>query len=367
LFNSLKRIRSDFTVFFIAASSEVRQDTGELGKAQYPYSIGFAGNAEAGPKYQACKKLWNLLQKTRPEVVILGGYFELATWIGLAWVKLKRKKTILWFESNQFDFPRVMWKEWLKRQFVQRCDYAHVYGVSNAEYVAHLGMPADRIVMKQAVCDVGLFIAIKPDFTNRGETRRLTYVGRLSPEKNLLELLSAIRDIAKPESPGALSLRLVGYGPQEGELKAYVRNAGLEAIVEFCGAKAQTELCHIFRDSDALVLPSVHEVWGLTVQEGQCAGLPVIVSNRCGCAADVVSPATGWLFDVNDKRSFRNALMAFIAAEKEELRAKGEMGRQISSGYDADSCAQRVSAGIDRALCASRSYSNLTALRDSSL
>jgi glycosyltransferase involved in cell wall biosynthesis len=40
--------------------------------------------------------------------------------------------------------------------------------------------------------------------------------------------------------------------------------------------------------SDVLVLPSYSEPWGLVVNEAMACGMPVIVSEKCGCAPDLV-------------------------------------------------------------------------------
>ena len=42
--------------------------------------------------------------------------------------------------------------------------------------------------------------------------------------------------------------------------------------------------------ADVLILPSFSEPWGLVVNEAMVCGMPVIVSNKCGCAADLVRP-----------------------------------------------------------------------------
>ena len=53
--------------------------------------------------------------------------------------------------------------------------------------------------------------------------------------------------------------------------------------------------------ASAFVHPSTTEQWGLVVNEAAAAGLPLIVSERCGCAPELVRQGvTGFLFDPYD-------------------------------------------------------------------
>jgi glycosyltransferase involved in cell wall biosynthesis len=62
----------------------------------------------------------------------------------------------------------------------------------------------------------------------------------------------------------------------------------------------------VYQLCDVFVLPSTGpgESWGLAVNEAMAAGKPVIVSDKCGCAVDlVVNGKNGFTFiagDIND-------------------------------------------------------------------
>ncbi len=62
----------------------------------------------------------------------------------------------------------------------------------------------------------------------------------------------------------------------------------------------------LYRLGNVFCLPSKGpgETWGLAVNEAMASSRPVIVSNKVGCAADLVSEgANGYLFNYNDKGS----------------------------------------------------------------
>ena len=60
----------------------------------------------------------------------------------------------------------------------------------------------------------------------------------------------------------------------------------------------QEELFKHYFVGDALILPSIYEPWGLVVNEAMLAGLPVLVSDICGCSLDLVEEGkNGYIID----------------------------------------------------------------------
>ena len=73
---------------------------------------------------------------------------------------------------------------------------------------------------------------------------------------------------------------------------ARVSELKLENAVALLGAKGIDEIAELFIASTALVLPSHSEPWGLVVNEALSCGLPVVVSEKVGCAEDLLP--RGW-------------------------------------------------------------------------
>ena len=66
--------------------------------------------------------------------------------------------------------------------------------------------------------------------------------------------------------------------------------------VVFAGFLDQNEVGRGYAVADVMVLPSIHETWGLVVNEAMNFGCPVIVSDRVGCAPDLVAGKCGLVF-----------------------------------------------------------------------
>ena len=68
----------------------------------------------------------------------------------------------------------------------------------------------------------------------------------------------------------------------------------------------------VYRVGDVFVLPSLHETWGLSVNEAMACGRPAIVSDRCGCAPElIVDNETGYLFKTGNHEHLLDQLKKF--------------------------------------------------------
>ena len=89
----------------------------------------------------------------------------------------------------------------------------------------------------------------------------------------------------------------------------------------FTGFLNQTEISKAYVAADVLVLPSDYgETWGLVVNEAMASGLPCIISDRCGCAADLGQCEANAIFPCGDTGQLA-ARIADMGAEKVRIPA----------------------------------------------
>ena len=127
---------------------------------------------------------------------------------------------------------------------------------------------------------------------SRGGVRRVLYVGRFSPEKNLETVVTATARLARTVP---LRLVLVGAGPLHETLRAQAAGAGLE--VEFPGVVPQERLPAVYAHADAFVLASFTEGHPKDLLEAMAAGVPCVASDCEGNRSLVADGRTGLLFD----------------------------------------------------------------------
>ena len=110
-----------------------------------------------------------------------------------------------------------------------------------------------------------------------GEDSYLLYVGNLLPHKNVLSLLDALA-ILRRRRRARLIIRGDGQPAYARAVRQRVETLGLADAVSFQGYAAEGALRDLYAGAVCLVLPSLHEGFGLPVLEAMACGTPVITS-----------------------------------------------------------------------------------------
>jgi len=110
---------------------------------------------------------------------------------------------------------------------------------------------------------------------------------------------------------GDVVLVLVGSGELHGEIDAIAaEDPSRFRVLPF---QNQSRMPLVYRLGDLFVLPSAYgETWGLAVNEAMSCGRPVVVSDRVGCAADLVDPDCGWVFPWDDLSTLERTIDSLV-------------------------------------------------------
>lgn len=235
---------------------------------------------------------------------------------------------------------RKMHKAVLSRLFTQ-VDQFLAIGSANVTFYHAYGVEDERISLVPYVTDNTHFQAACARAHSQREALRgqlglscgrlvLLFVGRLSPEKGLETLLQALRLLDAKERPYVL---LAGEGPQSRWLYSKAA-ATLGDDVRFLGFVSQSRLPALYDLCDALVLPSLHEPWGMVVNEVMNAGRPVILSDRVGSAHDLLRNGdNGLSFPAGNATTLAGAIR-HVLREPEFHERAGALSLQLVSRWN---------------------------------
>ena len=222
------------------------------------------------------------------------------------------------------------------RWFIPRFDAYLVVGKRAREYYLHYGADKNKMFFVPHCVDNQFFASNQAMLESQRENLRrdwgiprdsftFLFAGKLIPLKRPYDFLKALEIVCK-HFPLIFGL-VVGDGSLRSELESFSRNANLPVV--FKGFLNQKKMPKAYTVSDVLVLPSDRETWGLVVNEAFACGLPVIVSDKVGCAADLIIPGeTGEVFPCSDIEKLIEIFKAFVL-KRDHLKKMGSKGRKI--------------------------------------
>ena len=160
------------------------------------------------------------------------------------------------------------------------------------------------------------------------DSRMLLFVGRIEPLKGIETLLRAIALLREQSSDYLSNLWVAIVGgdtdPDEAEdmelqrLKTLRQELGLQDFVIFVGARQQEMLQYYYAASEAVIMPSYYESFGMVALEAMACGTPVIASEVGGLAYLVQDGVTG--FHVPDRDPAELAGKIRLLLDNTELR-----------------------------------------------
>lgn len=213
-------------------------------------------------------------------------------------------------------------------------------GTAQADYVRSFGVPASRIRVAQLTVDVAAIlefmagmpasrrVAIRSRMGLAEEDVAILYVGRLEPHKGVDDLIEAFALLSR-QMPSA-KLVLAGDGSLRERVAA---TAAQTRSLYYLGRLAGEAVWEAYGAADLFVLPSRFEPWGLVVNEAMAAGLPAIVTDCVGCAADLVRPdVTGLIVPAAAPAALGKA-MEELAGNTARRHRMAESARQAISGW----------------------------------
>jgi glycosyltransferase involved in cell wall biosynthesis len=139
---------------------------------------------------------------------------------------------------------------------------------------------------------------------------KLLYVGRVSKEKNLDDLLACYHKLR--EEGLHVELAIVGDGPYREGLRE--KAADIPGVT-FTGYVGGAELAEIFASADVFVFPSTTDTFGNVVLEAMSSSLPVVVTDQGGPSELVAHNRTGVIVPGSNPKALTDAVRRLVTDE----------------------------------------------------
>lgn len=124
---------------------------------------------------------------------------------------------------------------------------------------------------------------------------KIVYVGRVTKEKGMRELIAAAEELPEKE--------FIVVGPLDDNSISFDGKSNITVL----GKKPHEEAIEIMKQSDALILPSYSEGFPLSVLEAMSCGLPIIATN-VGSIPDMIGSEGGILTEIGNSSQLVDAV-----------------------------------------------------------
>lgn len=181
----------------------------------------------------------------------------------------------------------------------------------------------------------------------------LGFAGRLVYEKGVQDIVAALPEL-RYRYPG-LRMVIAGDGPYRAELQEEARSRSLHRAVSFTGFLGE-ELPAVMAATDALVVPSIYEPFGMVALEGASAGAPLAVASTGGLAEIVEPGVTGVTFPAKNPDALASAVGTLLSDEVEAKHMARRARRMVRDRYGWDNVATLTTAVYRSALLETSSF-----------
>jgi len=328
------------------------------------YTHRFAASAERAPaRASSAGVQMDVVREVagaRYDAVWAHGYAHGTTWLALAAARARGARLLIRDEQtllHERRGPRGAARAFMLRRLFGQARGLYI-GEANRRFMLAHGMRAERMSAARYCIDnawhreqaqrlEGRRAELRASFGIDDEAPVVLFAGKLVDKKQPLGLIEAF---ARVRAERACWLLMAGDGPQRAACEEMIARHRL-TNVRLAGFLNQSEMPRAYASADLLVLPSkLHETWGLVVNEAMNYELPIVVTDRVGCAPDLVGAGeNGMVVRHDSTRELAGAIETLVASAGMR-RAYGARSREIVSAYSIEAAADGIVAACAAAV-----------------
>ncbi|HSW00686.1 MAG TPA: glycosyltransferase family 4 protein [Sedimentisphaerales bacterium] len=297
------------------------------------------------------------LNDLTPDVVMAGAIAFPSGAAAVRWARRNQRAVVIFDNVRAEDVPRSPITEYVKRRFYTHIDAMLIPAESHVRSFVQWGVPRERM-------HFGLNVVDNPSFTTRAAALRphanefrgknglasrfFLGVGRLVDKKNWIICLEAYRQYRRACQGPSWGLVLVGDGPERDRLQKMVVAQAIPDVY-ISGPIHGDALIAYYAAAGALVLPSLYgETWGLVVNEAMACGLPVLVSEQCGCAETLVHDGiNGWRFSPDKPEQLAERMLQMSGLSEQDYQKMVSASQEMIRPWGLERFVEGAMAAIE--------------------
>ena len=293
------------------------------------------------------------------DIVQVGGYVGLTS----CWLNRKYPEKIVnyqgpyYYKANQGDikkaavFDRLLLPLQKKKNMVVATksilatNYIKDKGIENVTTIG-VGLDLDNLLRDSESIEENEFIKEIKEIKN---STLFLYIGVLEERRNILFLLEVFQKVSKQIENSKLII--IGKGKQNyvAMCKEKLIELGLENDVIYREKLEQKYMPVIYQASDAFLLPTRYEIFGMVLLEAMYYGLPVFTTYNGG-SSTLINNENGIIIENTDCNEWSEKIVK-VLSDKKECDAIGEKAhRTVEKNYTWDALANKFLSVYEKRL-----------------
>lgn len=301
--------------------------------------------------------IFSMLELINPDTIVVSGWSNAESIIGILWAKLHFRKVVIMSESQKDDADRNTLIEYAKRLIVKQCDAALVGGKTHRDYLCKLGMEACNVHLGYDAVDNYYFaneanlVRKMPNDTRSRYNLPHSYFlasGRFIEKKNFVRLITAHSMLCEQQK-NCPDLVIIGGGNlhniinEARSMHFNSKKVHLPGVVEYADLPAYYGL------AEAFVHVATSEQWGLVISEALASGIPVIASDRCGATRELIQNGYSGIVSGVEVDEILYALNTYFCMNSKQRKTLSINGYRSVGNYSPERFGRGLCAAIDSA------------------
>lgn len=277
------------------------------------------------------------------DVIFIGGYEESSYIILGILCKLLKKPYVIIVDGiirSREGEKESTFSLFLKNFIVSEASYIWASGkMVYKDLIEFFQYTSKKIFLKYLTVDGEKIMNLYPERENiREEIRKkygisneakvINYAGNLTTSNNVKVIIKAIATLKRDD----IVLLITGDGAEKLSLLYMAKKKNVKIIITGFIEKKE-DLFKNYYASDLFVLPSMYEPWGLVVNEAMYARLPIIVSEHCGCALDLVE-GNGYVFNPRNSTDLASKIDKIFYSDSSKDRGEVSYNKILNWSFE---------------------------------
>lgn len=307
------------------------------------YDFEFVANTSSKPSTSFRKGIVNpdlipIIQVFKPDAILVYGWNHHSHWQA---IKAFYGVIPVLFRGDSTNIDKAnFWRTFIRRLYLKHVyrhvDYALYCGSANKAYFQNHGIIESRLINVPHAVDNQRFQSSNKSLREQWDLPEsaivILFAGKFIRKKAPEKLMNAFLTLEKPSKE---NVHLVFIG--DGELKASLISVSkVSEKVHIKPFVNQSDMPAAYAACDLFCLPSVGpgETWGLAVNEAMAVGKAILISDRAGCAQDLIKNGeNGYIFSHDVDGDLQRKLELLIS-DRQKLHDMGNVSRQIIRNWD---------------------------------